>query len=89
MMAKVRVETVLQPALEAAGGQDVVIGGGAAAVQQYLRAGLIDVMHVAVVPLLAGAGERLFDNVADALGNYKVASTITSPRATHVEIVRR
>jgi dihydrofolate reductase len=83
------IETVLERALAAAGGQDVVIGGGAATVQQYLSAGLIDVMHVAVAPLLAGAGERLFDNVADALGNYKVASTITSARATHVEIVRR
>jgi dihydrofolate reductase len=83
------VEKVLDRALTAADGKDVVIGGGATTVQQYLRAGLIDVLHVVVVPILAGAGERLFDNVTDALGNYKVASTITSPRATHVEIVRR
>ena len=83
------VEKVLDRALTAANGKDVVIGGGATTVQQYLRAGLIDVLHVVVVPILAGAGERLFDNVTDALGNYKVASTITSPRATHVEIVRR
>jgi hypothetical protein len=39
--------------------------------------------------VLAGAGERLFDDVADALGNFKVSSTITSARATHIEIVRR
>lgn len=83
------IDVVLERALKAADGQDVVVAGGAATVQQYLRAGLIDLMHIVVAPILAGAGERLFDNVAGALGNYKVASTITSPRATHVEIVRR
>lgn len=83
------IETVLERALSAADGQDVVIAGGASVVQQYLRAGLIDVMHIVVAPLLAGAGERLFDNVADALSNYKVNRTVTSPHATHVEIVKR
>jgi dihydrofolate reductase len=83
------IDVVLERALKAADGQDVVVAGGAATVQQYLRAGLIDLMHIVVAPILAGAGERLFDNVADALGNYKVSSTITSPRATHVEILRR
>ena len=48
-----------------------------------------DELHVVVAPILAGAGERLFDNVAEALGNYEVANTVTSPRATHIEIVRR
>ena len=83
------VETVLERAFKAANGQDVLIGGGASTVQQYLRAGLIDELHIVVAPILAGAGERLFDNVADALGNYKVTKTVTSPNATHIEIVRR
>ena len=83
------VEVVLEQALKAADGQDVLIAGGASTVQQYLRAGLIDELHIVVAPILAGAGERLFDNVADALGNYKVSKTATSAKATHIEIVRR
>jgi dihydrofolate reductase len=83
------VEVVLEQALKAADGQDVLIAGGPSTVQQYLRAGLIDELHIVVAPILAGAGERLFDNVADALGNYKVTKTATSPKATHIEIVRR
>jgi dihydrofolate reductase len=83
------VEVVLERALKAADGQDVLIAGGASTVQQYLRAGLIDELHIVVAPILAGAGVRLFDNVADALGNYKVTRTAGSPKATHIEIVRR
>ena len=83
------VGAVLEQALKAADGQDVLIAGGASTVQQYLRAGLIDELHIVVAPILAGAGERLFDNVADALGNYKVSKTATSAKVTHIEIVRR
>lgn len=57
---------MLERALKAAGGRDVVIAGGAHTVQQYLRAGLIDELNLVVAPILAGAGERLFDDVADA-----------------------
>ena len=83
------VEVVLERAIEAARGQDVVIGGGASTVQQYLRAGLIDELNIAVAPLLAGAGERLFDNVADALRNYQVTEVVSSPAATHFRLNRR
>jgi dihydrofolate reductase len=83
------VEVVRERALEAAGGQDVVLGGGASTIQQYLRAGLIDELDIVVVPLLAGAGERLFDNVADALRNYQVTETVSSPAATHFHLNRR
>ncbi|GAA1373874.1 dihydrofolate reductase family protein [Streptomyces beijiangensis] len=83
------VETVLRRAFDAAGGQDVRIGGGPATVQQYLRAGLVDEMHVVVVPLLAGRGERLFDDLGDALDGYRVAEVVASPAATHSLLVRR
>jgi dihydrofolate reductase len=83
------VEVVLERAMEAAGGQDVVIGGGASTVQQYLRAGLIDELNIAIAPVLAGAGERLFDNVADALRNYQVTEMVSSPAATHFRLNRR
>jgi dihydrofolate reductase len=83
------VDVVLERALKAANGQDVIIGGGASTIQQYLRAGLIDEMRILIAPILAGAGERLFDNVTEALGNYKVAKMVSSPKATHLHIVRR
>lgn len=83
------VEKVLERAFEAAAGQDVVIGGGAATIQQYLRAGLIDELNLVIVPILAGAGERLFDNLGDALTKYRVAEQISSPAATHVRLTRR
>ncbi|WP_020388875.1 dihydrofolate reductase family protein [Kribbella catacumbae] len=82
-------EKVLERAVEAANGQDVVVAGGAATVQQYLRAGLIDELNLVVVPLLAGAGERLFDNLGDALTQYRVAEQTSSPAATHVRLIRR
>jgi dihydrofolate reductase len=83
------VETVLERAREAAAGKDVLIGGGPATVQQYLRAGLIDELSLVVVPLLAGRGERLLDNLGDALENYRVTELISSPAANHAWIVRR
>lgn len=80
---------VLDRAFAAANGQDVIIGGGATTIQQYLRAGLIDELNLAIVPLLAGAGVRLFDNLDGALTQYRVADLSTSDAATHVRLVRR
>src|SRR6266851_1880051 len=61
------IEEALERALAAAGGKDVRLGGGVAAIQQYLRAGLIDEMHVAIVPVLLGGGERLFEHLDGGL----------------------
>ena len=81
-------ETVLQRAFDAAGGQDVCIGGGAATVQQFLAAGLIDQLHIAIVPVLVGQGERLFDNLTD-LDGYECSEMVGSAAATHARITRR
>jgi len=59
------IETALAQAKEAAGGKDVAIGGGAATVQQYLAAGLVDEMLLNVVPVLLGNGTRLLENLGD------------------------
>jgi dihydrofolate reductase len=83
------IEAALQRAFEAADGNDVRLGGGPATIQQYLRAGLIDELDIVIAPLLAGAGERLFDNVADAVSNYQVTEMVSSPAATHVTLTRR
>jgi len=57
------IEAALEQAFNAADGNDVRVGGGASTVQQYLRAGLIDDMHLVIVPILLGSGERLFEAV--------------------------
>ena len=82
------IETALERALDAANGQDVRLGGGASTIQQYLRAQLIDEMHVAVVPVLLGAGERLFDHV-DASEGYECVEFVSSPSVGHVRLARK
>src|SRR6266566_7163290 len=57
------INAALDRAVAAAGGQDVRLYGGAGTVQQYLRAGLIDDLHLAIAPVLLGGGERLFDHL--------------------------
>jgi dihydrofolate reductase len=59
------IDSALARARAAARGADVAIAGGAATVNQYLAAGLIDELRLHVVPMVLGAGERLFDGVAD------------------------
>ena len=74
-------------ASEAAGDRGVDIAGGASTVRQALGAGVIDELVLDVVPVLLGAGERLFDGVPD-LG-FEPVEVIHSPLATHVRYVRR
>lgn len=81
------VEAAVEAALEAAGGLDVRVGGGASVVQQCLRAGLLDEVHVAVVPILLGGGERLFDNVDGVVG-YSCEELVASPTVAHVRLVK-
>jgi dihydrofolate reductase len=63
--------TVLRLALEAADGKDVRLGGGADTVRQFLDAGLIDTMHVAVAPVALGGGSRLWDSPEELLDRYR------------------
>jgi dihydrofolate reductase len=82
-------EAALERALAAAGGQDVRIGGGVATVQQYLRAGLVDELHLAIAPVLLGRGERLFAGLDGALDAYEVVEVAASPsRVAHVRLAR-
>ena len=83
------IEAALERALEAADGADVRLGGGAATVQQYLGAGLIDELHLAVVPILLGSGERLFDHLDGAAGGYECVEFVSSPSVAHVRLSRR
>ncbi|HEU5003100.1 MAG TPA: dihydrofolate reductase family protein [Actinomycetota bacterium] len=85
------IEAALEAAVEAAAGADVRLGGGASTVAQYLRAGLVDVLGLALVPVLLEAGERIFDDMQGALegfactgfaaGDSVLHATFTKPRA--------
>ena len=78
------IQAALEEARAAAAGRDVRLGGGAATIRQYLRAGLIDDLHLAVRPVLLGSGEHLFQGIdTRALGYHCVKST-PGERATHV-----
>lgn len=79
------IESALAQAREAAGDKDVTIGGGAAAVQQYLAAGLIDEMLLNVAPVLLGSGTRLFESLDDvgAIGLEQVR-VVEAPGVAHL-----
>ena len=78
------IHAALERAKEAAGGKDVRLGGGTATVRQYLQAGLIDEMHLAVRPVVLGAGENLLADINLPTLGYKVQRHLTGERATHV-----
>lgn len=82
------IEAALDHARSAAGDLDIRIGGGAETIRQYLRAGLIDHLHIAVSPVLLGRGEALWEGLdLPALG-YTIAASTAGERTTHLEIVR-
>ena len=83
------IHEALDRAREAAGGMDVRIGGGAGTIRQYLRAGLIDELHVAIAPVLLGGGERLFEDLDLRALGYECARFVGSEKATHVVLQRR
>jgi dihydrofolate reductase len=78
------IEEALERAKAAAGERDVRIGGGVATIRQYLRAGLIDEMHLAVSPVLLGSGENLFAGLDLHELGYHVTEHTPSAAATHV-----
>lgn len=82
------IHEALNRAREAAGGMDVRIGGGVNAIQQYLRAGLIDEMHLAISPVLLGSGERLLEGVDLRAAGFTCVQHVASELATHV-VLRR
>jgi len=82
------IHEALDRAREAAAGKDIRIGGGANTIQQYLRAGLVDEMHIAISPVLLGRGERLFEGVdMHALG-FRCLEHVASEKAMHIVLGR-
>jgi len=83
------IQSALEQAREAAGELDVRIGGGVHTVREYLRAGLIDEMHLAVRPILLGRGEALWHDLDLRALGYQCAGSRVGERATHVFIRKR
>jgi dihydrofolate reductase len=80
------IDVALERASAAAGTGDVRLGGGAATIQSYLRGGLIDELHLAIVPVLLGRGERLFDGLDGGPDGFRCSAVVGSPRVTHVRL---
>lgn len=78
------IHAALSRAREAAQGKDVRVGGGVATIRQYLQAGLIDEMHLALSPVFLGQGENLFAGLDLPKLGYQRTEHVPSPHATHV-----
>jgi dihydrofolate reductase len=83
------IHSALEQARAAAGGRDVRIGGGTSTVRQYLQAGLIDDLHLAISPVLLGAGESLFGGLDLRALGYEVEKSVAGERATHMFLRKR
>ena len=77
------IESAAEQARAAAGDANVMVAGGAQAVQQYLAAGLLDELHLHIVPVLLGGGERLLDNAGDP--KLEPVAVVASPSVTHIK----
>jgi len=79
----------LAQARAAAGGRDVRVGGGVSTIRQYLRAGQIDELHLAIRPVLIGSGENLLDGIDMRALGYECTTSVAGERATHVFLRKR
>jgi dihydrofolate reductase len=83
------IDEALARARAAAGALDVRVGGGVSTIRQYLRAGLIDELHLAVRPVLLGSGEQLFTGLDLRSLGYECARHVAGERAMHVFLRKR
>jgi len=81
-------EEALQRAMAAADGKDVRIGGGPTVVRDYLKAGLVDRLHVGIAPILLGRGIRLWDELRGLESGYEVTSETAESGTIHVTFRR-
>ncbi len=83
------IESALQQAFAAAKGKDVRLAGGAATVRQYLKAGLIDELHLVQVPLLMGQGERIFEGLGGVEERYECVEFTPSKLVSHLRVIKK
>lgn len=79
-------EAALAQAREAAGDKDIRVGGGVSTIRQYIEARLLDEMHIAISPVLLGAGEHLFTGIDVPTLGYQPIEHVATPNATHIVI---
>jgi dihydrofolate reductase len=79
----------LEAAREAAQGQDVRLGGGPSTIRQFVAAGLVDHMHIVVVPIMLGRGVRLWDGLEGLDDAYEIESTPSPSGVTHLTFTRK
>ena len=83
------IHAALDRARQAAGDKDIRIGGGASTIRQYLQAGLIDTMHLAIAPVILGSGEPLLNGIDLVALGYELKQHVPSEAVTHVVIDRK
>jgi dihydrofolate reductase len=81
-------EDALARAREHAGGGDIRVGGGASVARDFLRAGLVDRVHVAITPIVLGRGVRLWDDLRALERDYTVTSEVAESGVIHVTFAR-
>ena len=79
---------MLAEATEAAGGLDVRVGGGVGTARDFLRAGLVDDLHVMIAPILLGRGNRLWDDLRGLDLTHKVTTEVAESGTIHVTFTR-
>ncbi|WP_092435044.1 dihydrofolate reductase family protein [Collimonas sp. OK607] len=82
------IHAALQLATVAAGGQDIRLGGGVATIRQYLRAGLIDELHLVIAPVLLGSGEHLLTGIDLPKLGYQCTEYVPTQHAAHVVLTK-
>jgi dihydrofolate reductase len=82
------IEDVLAEATEAAGGLDVRVGGGYSMARDFLRAGLVDDLHLFVAPIFLGRGNRLWDDLRGFELTHKVTTEVAESGEIHVTLTR-
>jgi dihydrofolate reductase len=82
------IHAALEQARAAARERDIRLGGGVATIRQYLRAGLIDELHLALRPILLGTGEHLLGGLDLRALGYRIERCVAGERATHVLVSR-
>lgn len=82
------LESAVERAKAAAGGLDVLLGGGAKTAQQCLFTGRVDRMDINLAPILLGEGERLFDGIGSEMHGLRLTRTVATPKVVHLHFER-
>jgi dihydrofolate reductase len=82
------IQAALERAREAAGDRDIRVGGGVSTIREFLQAGLIDEIHLAISPIVLGSGEHLLTGIDLPRLGYRCVEQASSPRAMHVVFAR-